>query len=432
MGNEESVNDGVLTKNQKKELEIVSEIQEERKVTTKTPEGKEVTRKPSPEKVRKEIDEERREEKGIDETYRRRLHKLKIGEAAQRVPEHINRLFEEIRLLDETGYLDQRTWRELTRRTGEEEYNVMVTLFQKQRKFGRKLGEFCRHLGFLPLVSKKSLVMGFAEGILDEDEDKYEVFEELSAEAWEERLERMEDSSWSREALEDVMMSVLEASVRDRFTQAPEYLIYEVANSLEKGGLHKELAEDIWSYATSEKDSLSIEEKASQQKIAEYIQKHNVEERLRARETVNDDLKRMISRNNRLPIWVLLSIPEEGDTETTLGQISDRVDEKVGERIPLSTVARVCLYLGNSKSYPDGGDRREGPPILTVSTERDNDMAGREVSLTPYGKLLRNNLDERLVELTDGPRQENYLLVFDPFEGVEEDTVQEVIEEFSV
>jgi hypothetical protein len=228
------------------------------------------------------------------------------------------------------------------------------------------------------------------------------------------------------------MMSVLEASVRDRFTQAPEYLIYEVANSLEKGGLHKELAKDIWSYATSEKDSLSIEEKASQQKIAEYIQKHNVEERLRAREMVNDDLKRMISRNNRLPIWVLLSIPEEEDTEATLGQISDRVDEKVGERIPLSTVARVCLYLGNSKSYPDGGDRREGPPILTVSTERDNDMAGREVSLTPYGKLLRNNLDERLVELTDGPRQKNYLLVFDPFEGVEEDTVQEVIEEFSV
>jgi hypothetical protein len=195
MGNEESVNDGVLTKNQKKELEIVSEIQEERKVTTKTPEGKEVTRKPSPEKVRKEIDEERREEKGIDETYRRRLHKLKIGEAAQRVPEHINRLFEEIRLLDETGYLDQRTWRELTRRTGEEEYDVLVTPSQKQRKFGRKLGEFCQHLGFLPLVSKKTLVMGFAEGILDEDDDKYEVFEELSAEAWEERLERMEDSS---------------------------------------------------------------------------------------------------------------------------------------------------------------------------------------------------------------------------------------------
>lgn len=432
MGNEKSVDDGVLTKNQKKELEIISSIQKERKVITKTPEGKEVTRKPSPEKIRNEIDDELREEKGIDETYRERPDKLKIKEAAQNVPEFINGLFDETRLLDETGYLGQGIWRNLMRRTGEEEHEVLVTPFQKQRKFGRKLGEFCRHLGFLPLMGKKSLIMGFAEGILDEDDDKYEVFEGLSVEAWREEFEGIEDSSWSREALEDVMMSVLESAARDGFTQAPEYLIYEVANSLEEGGLHKELAEDIWSYATSQKDSMSIEEKASKQKIEEYARKHNIEERLQARETVNDDIKRMISRDNRLPIWVLLSIPMEGDTEATLGQISSTVSEKIDEDIHLSTVAEVCLYLSNSNSYPGGGDCREGPPILTVPNQGQDDMVDWEASLTPYGKLLRSNLDERVVELIDGPRQENHLPVFDPFDGVEETTVQEVIKDFSV
>jgi len=424
--NDEGINDNRLTHNERKELRITSRLRDEEAVKTKTPEGNELVLKESPDYVSNRISKELREEEDMDESHLDNNNDLKIEEKVRGLPDRIERLFEDVRLLNEAGHLKQRAWWRVTRNAGEEEFDSMVPPPAKEREFGRTVGEFCRNLSFSGTLREKELIRGFVEGFLGKD-DVSKTLDELSTEAWRRELE---DASWSRSEVADAISSLFEYEVRDNFSQAPEYVAHELKKSLKEDDLDEELTDELLSYVRSEDEDTDWS--VSGERIHEYIKRRNVDARLRARKAVNEDIRVMSSRNNVLPIRILLAIPEDDDGRTTLSQISERVKEMTEEDLRLSTVARICLYMENSRSYPETDDTRENPAILTVSDEED--MPDWEVSLTPYGRLLRENIDQSVFEMTEEHNRveaEDYLLVFDPFEDVQDTVVQEVIEEFS-
>jgi|GEM_PF-4847007 len=424
--NDEESNDNRLTDNERKELRITSRLRDEEAVKTKTPEGDELVLKESPDGVSNRISRGMREEEDMDESHLDNNNDLKIEEKVRGLPDRIERLFEDVRLLNEVGHLKQRAWWRVTRNAGEEEHDSLVPPPAKEREFGRTVGKFCRNLSFSGTLREKELIRGFVEGLVGKD-DVSKTLDELSTDAWRRELE---DASWSRSELADAISSLFEYEVRDNFSQAPEYVAHELKKSLKEDDLDEELADELLSYVRSEDEDTDWS--VSGERIHEYLRRRNMGARLRARKAVNDDLARMSSRDDVLPIRILLAIPEDDDGRTALSQISERVNERIDDDLKLSTVARICLYMENSRSYPETDDTRENPAILTVSDEED--MPDWEVSLTPYGRLLRENIDQSVLEMTEEHNRvetEDYLLVFDPFEEVGEETMEDVIEEFS-
>jgi len=409
-----------LTENELKYLKLVAEARKENDWCP-------------PETARQFLDKEKLREAGIDKKYVKNPAKFdysndvsgnkSIEEKVGELPECIEKLIRYVELLHEAGYLDVETWGPHwskllnSEEWDDEEFELsdrMYTSETPQEELGREFGITIRRLALLPkMADDEEFMVGLLSGVIEAftsemgsgraiglvEELHQRLEDDIRLTRISDRLIEMTDYDFLGD-IEDEIDACIEENLSQMGIDPSDELVKSVKLAIQdeyENG--KGLAVMIAGDGSPTAGDWDVEKYVTQERVRRVVEGRDLHEKIQLKQKLRADLNELFSISCREVVApeVIINTPEEGGSVRDVAEeISESADDKVAGVLP--AVVNLSRYLDGEKDSNLG--ERDGIKVLSLREE--GDMSDWELELTPYGEIIKENIDTEIIDRNRG------------------------------